>query len=196
MNVCQSKTKSSIQIYKPKGAESLNCDVLVSSKVIIRSPQPVTGKIYFQLQARSVVVLSGHYNTMSNETHMNEANDLFEAKFELISAKKEELPNISFDHMTNGKTCDKDICIEDNVDQAAPLSNKVHEGVYNLTFRITSDMSPTANLLVFFTNDQEIILDYVEYKINKCFKNEVFSSIKLTFKLILLIEKLDILGKS
>ena len=49
----------------------------------------------------------------------------------------------------------------------------IYESVYELSFRISHEMSPNIKVLAFYMEDQEIIPDSVNYKINKCFKNEV-----------------------
>ena len=60
-----------------------------------------------------------------------------------------------------------------------PMTNKnyqikdVYESVYELSFRISTEMSPNLKVLVFYVDGQEIIPDSVNYKINKCFENEV-----------------------
>ena len=52
---------------------------------------------------------------------------------------------------------------------------EMYESVYELSFRISDEMSPDLKVLVFYTQGQEIIPDSVNYKINKCFRNQVGS---------------------
>jgi hypothetical protein len=60
-----------------------------------------------------------------------------------------------------------------------PMTNKnyqikdVYESIYELSLRISTEMSPNLKVLVFYVDGQEIIPDSVNYKINKCFENEV-----------------------
>ncbi len=75
-------------------------------------------------------------------------------------------------------------------------AKEIYEYIYDLTFSVTSEMAPNVNVLVFFTDDQEIISDSVSYKIDKCFKNEVIFSLNFAIRVltrwrILLIKNFD-----
>ena len=80
-------------MYKPVDSLHLNCNDEISNTIVLRSTKNQNRKIYFQLQARSGVIISGHYSTETSETILNDKNNnTFDLKFKLIKSTQEFLP--------------------------------------------------------------------------------------------------------
>jgi hypothetical protein len=89
----QSASNSYIQIYSPENLE-INCGDEVKSKIIIRSPKKINDKIYFEVQSKTGVVSSGHYDIKTEETILNSKDDQTKIKFEKLEFKQEPIRSI------------------------------------------------------------------------------------------------------
>ncbi len=107
-------SNSYMQIYKPKlTSQTLNCDQKISNQVIVRSLSQLNGNIYFQLQAKSEVILSGHYNTITKEIITSDDNLSFGLKFQLISEKIDKLPENKA-AQARPKSCEQELIFVEN----------------------------------------------------------------------------------
>jgi hypothetical protein len=55
----------------------------------------------------------------------------------------------------------------------APSSDDTNLKKFELSFRITEEMSPELRVLVFYVQEREIIPDAITINVNKCFRNQV-----------------------
>ena len=86
---------------------------MITNTIVIRSTnnQP-RRKIYFQLQARSEVILSGQYNAETTKTIINNKNnDTFDLSFKLIRSSIKSLPQSEAkkDQSSRPSFCDEDL---------------------------------------------------------------------------------------
>lgn len=70
-----SKTNSLIQILKPESTKKtlFACNDIIKSKIFLRSPSQLKGNVYYQIQSRSSVLVSGYYNIESNRVERDSA---------------------------------------------------------------------------------------------------------------------------
>ena len=108
----------------------------------------------FQIQARSEMILSGHYDQSTKNTILTNVQN----------QKTEDFVNITFQsHKINKINMNKN-----------ETKKEIFEDTYNLEINTLSEMSPEFKIFVFYINDREIVSDLATFKIKKCLKNQVF----------------------
>ena len=123
-------------------------------KILLRSPKSYYGNLMFQIQARSEMILSGHYDQSTKNTILTNVQN----------QKTEDFVNITFQSQKINK-------INMNKNET---KKEIFEDTYNLEINTLSEMSPEFKIFVFYINDREIVSDLATFKIKKCLKNQVF----------------------
>ena len=89
----QSGSNSYIQMYSPDNLD-INCGDEVKSKIMLRSPKKINDKIYFEVQSKTGVVSSGHYNIKTEETILTSKDDQTNIKFSKLEFKQEPISSL------------------------------------------------------------------------------------------------------
>jgi hypothetical protein len=109
----------------------------------------------FQIQARSEIILSGHFDQLTKNTILTNAQNLTNY-FINITFESNEVKKMSFDK------------------NETKIYQEIFVDTYNLEMNILNDMSPEFKLFVFYINNREIVSDLVTFKMKKCLTNNVF----------------------
>ena len=102
---------------------------MLTNKIVLRSTtRDQSRKIYFQLQARSQVILTGHHNTNTSRTTINNSNnDTLELEFKLIKQSTHILPERKYSNRSEqmrAKYCDELLTFTDKEFESNDLNDE------------------------------------------------------------------------
>lgn len=87
---------SYLQIYKPENAKknAFACNIdEIRSKLVLRTNREFNGNLYFQLQTKSAILGSGHFNVESNRLEADSTD--VDVKIQLLKSNSFELNKTS-----------------------------------------------------------------------------------------------------
>ena len=120
---------------------------IITNKIVVRSAKNEPNrKIYFQLQARSEVILSGQYNTETTKTIINnKKNETFDLSFKLIKTNLKSLPSSTADmnQSTRSEMCSEELKFTD--EPFTQANEEVDNGVKNDQKRVWAYYAPRPN---------------------------------------------------